>query len=38
LWPQKRSLELFREWREVRLHGTVFDCSDEPIQIDLGPA
>lgn len=38
LWPQKRSLKLFREWCEVRLHGTVFDCSDEPIQIDLGPA
>ena len=38
LWPQKRSHKLFREWCEVRLHGTVFDCSDEPIEIDIGLA
>jgi hypothetical protein len=35
LWPQKRSLKLFREWCEVRLHGTVFDCSNDRIEIEI---
>jgi hypothetical protein len=30
-WPKKRSLELFHEWFEWRLHSVVLDCGDEPL-------
>ncbi|KUY56375.1 MULTISPECIES: hypothetical protein [unclassified Burkholderia] len=31
LWPQGRTLKLFKEWREIRMHSIVLDCADAPI-------
>lgn len=31
LWPQKRTLKMFREWFEVQYHSMVWDLADEPL-------
>lgn len=31
LWPQDRTLKLFKEWREIRMHSIALDCADAPI-------
>jgi hypothetical protein len=32
LWPQKRSLKMFKEWFDIRFHPMLWDLSDEPIR------
>jgi hypothetical protein len=35
LWPQKRTLKLFREWFEVQYHSMVWDMgAEKPIQYE----
>jgi len=34
LWPQDRTLKLFKAWCEVEVHGIVIDLVDEPLLDD----
>jgi hypothetical protein len=34
LWPRKRTVRMFHEWCEVRIHTTVFDYADTPLAYD----
>jgi hypothetical protein len=34
LWPQDRTLELFKTWCEVELHSMIFDLIDGPLLDD----
>lgn len=34
LWPRNRTLKMFRDWREVRIHTVVLDYADTPIEYD----
>ena len=34
LWPQERTLDLFREWFDVEIHTLVWDLSDDSLQIE----
>jgi hypothetical protein len=34
LWPQDRTLKLFKTWCGVELHSMVFDLADEPLHDD----
>ncbi|EED35845.1 conserved hypothetical protein [Luminiphilus syltensis NOR5-1B] len=34
LWPQDRSLELFKNWCDFRLHSLIQDCVDGPLLDD----
>jgi len=31
LWPEKRTIKLFREWFEIECHSIVLDMSEEPL-------
>jgi len=31
VWPQKRSLKIFKEWFDVEFHSMLWDMADEPI-------
>ncbi|MEZ5504283.1 MAG: hypothetical protein R3E50_17100 [Halioglobus sp.] len=34
LWPQELTLELFRAWCDVKVHGMLYDLVDEPLVDD----
>jgi hypothetical protein len=34
LWPRNRTIKMFREWCEVRVHSMVFDYADTPLEYD----
>lgn len=34
LWPRGRTLKMFKQWCEVRIHAMVLDCTAEPIDYD----
>jgi hypothetical protein len=34
LWPRNRTIRMFREWCEVRIHPTVLDCAVTPLEYD----
>ena len=34
LWPHNRTLKMFRDWCEVRIHTVVLDYADTPIEYD----
>ncbi|AOI68720.1 hypothetical protein C5615_38950 [Burkholderia cepacia] len=34
LWPQGRTLKLFKEWCEIRMHSIVLDCAEAPISYE----
>lgn len=34
LWPQDRTLEMFREWFEIEIHTMAWDLSDEPLIVE----
>jgi hypothetical protein len=34
LWPQQRTLELFREWFDIEIHTLAWDLADEPLLIE----
>ena len=34
VWPQDLTLELFKAWCDVEIHGMVFDIVDEPLVDD----
>lgn len=34
LWPQDRTLELFREWLDIEIHTMAWDLSDEPLYVE----
>lgn len=34
LWPQERTLEMFREWFEIEIHTMAWDLSDEPLIVE----
>ncbi|MCG1039368.1 hypothetical protein SAMN04487769_1494 [Burkholderia sp. b14] len=34
LWPQARTLKMFKEWCEIRMHSIVLDCAEVPIAYD----
>ncbi|WP_019939597.1 hypothetical protein [Bordetella sp. FB-8] len=34
LWPRNRTLKMFREWCEVRIHSLVLDCGDTEIEYE----
>jgi hypothetical protein len=34
VWPRSRTLKMFKEWCEIRMHSMVLDCTDEPIDYD----
>ena len=36
LWPQKRTLKMFREWFKVECHSVIEDTVGDPIEDDEG--
>ena len=34
LWPQDRTLEMFREWFDIVIHTMAWDLSDEPLIVE----
>lgn len=34
LWPQDRTLEMFREWFNIEIHTMAWDLSDEPLIVE----
>jgi len=34
LWPQRRTLELFREWFDIEMHTLAWDLADEPLLVE----
>jgi hypothetical protein len=34
LWPRNRTLKMFRDWCEVRIHTVVLDYADTPLEYD----
>lgn len=34
VWPQDRSLEMFREWFDIEIHSMAWDLSDEPLFVE----
>lgn len=34
LWPQDRSLAMFREWFDIEIHTMAWDLSDEPLFVE----
>jgi hypothetical protein len=34
LWPRNRTIKMFREWCEIRIHSIVLDCGDTPIEYE----
>ncbi len=34
MWPENRTLEMFRDWFEVEIHTMVWDLSDEPLLVE----
>lgn len=34
LWPRNRTLKMFREWCEVRIHSIVLDCGDTELEYE----
>lgn len=34
LWPRNRTLKMFREWCEVRIHSLVLDCGDTELEYE----
>lgn len=34
LWPQKRTLKMFREWFSVEYRSMVWDMADEPLAVE----
>lgn len=34
LWPQNRTLDMFREWFEIEIHTMAWDLSDEPLIVE----
>lgn len=34
LWPQDRTLEMFREWFEIEIHTMAWDLSDDPLIVE----
>jgi hypothetical protein len=34
MWPQDRTLEMFREWFDIEIHTMAWDLSDEPLIIE----
>ena len=34
LWPRNRTLQMFKEWCEVRIHSVVLDYANEPLEYD----
>jgi len=34
LWPQDRTLEMFREWFDIEIHTMAWDLSDEPLIVE----
>jgi hypothetical protein len=34
LWPHSRTVKMFREWCEIRIHSIVLDCGDTPIEYE----
>lgn len=33
-WARNRTVKMFREWCEVRIHSTVLDCAVTPLEYD----
>ena len=34
MWPENRTLEMFREWFDVEIHTMAWDLSDEPLLVE----
>jgi hypothetical protein len=34
LWPRNRTLKMFKEWCEIRVHSMVLDCGNKPIDYE----
>ena len=34
LWPQDRTLEMFRDWFDIEIHTMAWDLSDEPLFVE----
>ena len=34
VWPQDRSLDMFREWFDIEIHSMAWDLSDEPLFVE----
>lgn len=34
LWPQDRTLEMFREWFDIEIHTMAWDLSDDPLIVE----
>lgn len=34
LWPQDRTLDMFREWFEIEIHTMAWDLSDDPLFVE----
>ena len=34
VWPQKRTLNMFREWFDIEIHTLAWDLADEPLLIE----
>lgn len=34
MWPQDRTLEMFREWFDIEIHTMAWDLSDEPLFVE----
>jgi hypothetical protein len=34
LWPRNRTIKMFREWCEIRIHSTVLDCASTPLKYE----
>lgn len=34
MWPQDRTLEMFREWFDIEIHTMAWDLSDDPLFVE----
>ena len=34
MWPQDRTLDMFREWFDIEIHTMAWDLSDEPLFVE----
>ena len=34
MWPQNRTVKMFREWIDIEVHSMVWDLADEMLQVE----
>ncbi|WP_233874568.1 hypothetical protein [Paraburkholderia adhaesiva] len=34
LWPRNRTIKMFRDWCEIRIHSIVLDCGETPVEYE----